>query len=112
MENEGITKAWENVLGADTVQDELIESLLTGINDGVSDQDKITRDELTDEIYQRRKRLRINKTIPGEAPEPKGLARGYTFENALEEFDPTETQPQVNEFWKYTSRNLNGQGRF
>lgn len=112
MENKKQPKIGEDIYTKDNVSDEDIETILASINDGVSEQDQVSRDEITDEIHKRRRAYRISKTLPQQAEEATGFKTGYTFEASLEEFDPKETQPQVSEFWKYTSGNLNRQGRF
>lgn len=57
----------------------------------------------------------VNTEYSGEgvyekAPPLTGLAKGYNFANALEEYDPKEMRPQAAEFWRYRSATYEKQG--
>lgn len=78
----------------------------------ISEEDTIIRKSGTDQIYKKIGGQRTYKPMERKQEEPRGLAKGYNFKNAAEEFDPKETRPQVNEFWKYNNPTLKRQGHF
>ena len=45
-----------------------------------------------------------------ERPESRGLAKGYTHQNAMQEYDREEMSPQIAEFWKYTNADYEQRG--